>query len=62
MAAPKDHMNQAPPEGQPPQETSALPWRGWLLRGLASIGTLAILLGVVGVGFGHRRVSDDGAG
>jgi len=62
MAAPKDHMNQAPPEGRPPQETSALPWRGWLLRGLASVGAIAILLGVFAAGFAAGRFLDDSGG
>ena len=62
MAASKDVMNQAPPEGQPPQGTSALPWRDWLLRGFASVGTVAVLLGIFGAGFATGRLSDDGAG
>jgi hypothetical protein len=62
MTAPKDHMNQAPPEGRPPQGTTATPWGGWLLRGLASVGTIAVLLGVFAGGFAAGRVSDDAGG
>jgi hypothetical protein len=62
MTAPKDHMNQAPPEGRPPQGTTATPWGGWLLRGLASVGTVAVLLGVFAAGFATGRFLDDGGG
>jgi hypothetical protein len=55
-------MNQAPPEAQHPQETTAMPWRGWLLRVLASVGAIAVLLGVFAAGFAAGRLLDDGGG
>ena len=33
---------QAPPDAQPPQETTAMPWRGWFLRGLGCAGVVAV--------------------
>jgi len=62
MTTRHDQVNQAPPEGQPPQETTAMPWRGWLLRGFASVGVLAILLGIFAGGFAAGRFSDGGSG
>jgi len=53
---------QAPPEGRSPQGTATLPWRGWLLRGLVSVGTIAVLVGVFGAGFAAGRFSDGGGG
>jgi hypothetical protein len=32
-----------------------MPWRGWFLRGLASAGTVAILLGIFAAGFAAER-------
>jgi len=51
---------QAPPDGQPPQGTTAMPWRGRLLRGLTSAGAVAALLGIFAAGFAAGRFSDDG--
>jgi len=51
---------QTPPDEQLPQETTAIPWRGWLLRGLAFVGTVAALLGIFAAGFAAGRFSDDG--
>lgn len=62
MAAPSDQANQAPPEGRPPQETIAMPWRGWLLRGLVSTATLAVLLSIFAAGFATGRSLDDEGG
>ena len=62
MSATNHKPVQAPPEGRPPQGTSALPWRGWLLRGLASVGTVAVLLGIFAAGFAAGRFTDDGGG
>ena len=53
---------QAPPEGRSPQGTAALPWRGWLLRGLVSVGGVAIIAGIFASGFATGRLLDNGRG
>jgi hypothetical protein len=62
MAVSNHKQDKAPPEEQLPQGKAGLPWRGWLLRGLASIGILVFLLGIFATGFVVGRESEDGAG